>query len=124
MIIAVKHLFELPFSLLMGLFFNCKLKCRFFSFRLCKIYVFIIYFVLLVQDFIFMTPPIWIFAYHILLLIAIFVVSLRQSNNKSKKKKEADANTEQPLNPNEYVQINEQNEEIAISEDNEASTAS
>ncbi len=77
MIIGIKHLIELPLSFILLMFFNCRLPCRFFSFRICYIYVFAAYFILLVQDFVFLTPPIWIFAYHVAILVAIFVVSLK-----------------------------------------------
>lgn len=87
MIIAVKHLIELPITLLLVLFFNCKLPCRFFSFNICKVYVFAVYFILLVQDFVLMTPPIWIFAYHVALLMTIFIVSLKHRDRQSRRRR-------------------------------------
>jgi hypothetical protein len=87
MIIAVKHLIELPLGVLLFVFFNCRLKCRFLRFKYCRVYVFAAYFILLVQDFVFLTPPIWIFAYHIGMLMAIFIVSLRHRDKQSRRER-------------------------------------
>lgn len=104
MIIGIKHLLELPLSLIILLFFNCALPCRFFSFRICYIYVFAAYFILLVQDFVFLTPPIWIFAYHVVMLVAIFIVSLKQRDTQSKRRRkpttEIITQSEALVNPN------------------------
>jgi len=48
MIIAIKHIIELPITLLLALFFNCKLPCRFFNFKICQVYVFAVFFILLI----------------------------------------------------------------------------
>lgn len=65
-----------------------------------------------------MTPPIWIFAYHVALLMGIFIVSLKHRDRQSRRRRASQDTATQSLNnPNQYVQINENNEEEEVREE-------
>eukprot|EP00347_Sterkiella_histriomuscorum_P012404 403368705 len=117
-IIGIKHIFELLISIILFFFYACNCKCRFLRFKYCQIYVFVIYIILLLQDFILLAPPIWIFVYHVALLMTIFVVSLRRKDkpnpndlprsrngSRSNSRGSSNSNEEQreALNPNQFV---------------------
>ncbi|CDW72768.1 UNKNOWN [Stylonychia lemnae] len=122
-VIGIKHIFEVIITITIFLFYAIRCKCSFIKFRICCIYVFVAYIVLLVQDFILMAPPIWIFIYHVALLMIIFVVSLRKKDPSQEGNDRTDSLQRVSLNPNNYVQINEQNEEVEVREDDQANAA-
>lgn len=64
-----------------------------------------------------MAPPIWIFVYHVALLMIIFVVSIRKKDANTDNERDASTQQRVSLNPNNYVQINEHNEEVEVREE-------
>lgn len=80
-VIAIKHIIELIVTVVIFLFYVVNCRCRFIRLKYVQVYIFVIYFLLLVQDFILLAPPIWIFVYHVALLMVIFVFALRKKDN-------------------------------------------
>jgi len=50
-----------------------------------------------------MAPPIWIFVYHVALLMIIFVVSIRKKDANTDNERDASTQQRVSLNPNNYV---------------------
>jgi len=59
-------------------FFWCEINRSFISFRYCKFYVYVVYFLLIVQDFVLFAPAVWIFTYNMALMVLLLAVIVRQ----------------------------------------------
>ena len=78
MVVGVKHIAILCFQVMLLFFFWCEINRSFISFRYCKFYVYVVYFLLIVQDFVLFAPAVWIFTYNMALMVLLLAVIVRQ----------------------------------------------